>query len=85
MTKPVVFVLGASRSIGASTVASLAAKYADKVEIRAGVRNPEKADEIVKSLPGVKLVQATIGDDALLQVLASWSGCSLYQHSSNRE
>ena len=64
-----VFVIGASGNIGASTVASLSAKYADKVEIRAGVRNPEKADKI-KSLPGVTLVQATMGDGKLVKVFS---------------
>ena len=58
MTIPVVFVTGASGQIGSSTVIALSAKYADKVEIRAGARNPEKADK-VKSLAGVTVVQAT--------------------------
>ena len=69
MTKPVVFVLGATGNIGSGTVATLSAKYADKVEIRAGVRNPEKADKI-KSLAGVTVVQATMGDEKLEQVLS---------------
>ena len=68
MTKPVVFVLGATGNIGSATVATLSAKYADKVEIRAGVRNPERADKI-KSLAGVTVVQATMGDKKLEQVL----------------
>ena len=69
MTKPVVFVIGATGNVGASAVANLSAKYADKVEIRAGIRNPEKADKI-KSLEGVTVVQATMGDGELVQVLS---------------
>ena len=69
MTKPVVFVTGASGQIGSSTVITLSAKYADKVEIRAGARNPEKADK-VKSLAGVTVVQATMGDEKMEQVLS---------------
>ena len=61
MGKPVVFVIGASGSIGAATVWSLAAKYSHEVEIRAGVRNPEKADKL-KTIPGLTIVQATMGD-----------------------
>ena len=61
MGKPVVFVIGASGNIGAATVAALSAKYADQVEIRAGVRNPDKADKL-KSLANVTIVQATMGN-----------------------
>ena len=61
MGKPIVLVIGASGIIGTATVAALAAKYADKVEIRAGVRNPDKADKL-KAIAGVKVVQATMGD-----------------------
>lgn len=61
MGKPVVFVIGASGNIGEATVQSLVAKYSDKVEIRAGVRNPEKADKL-KTVPGLTVVQATMGD-----------------------
>ena len=61
MGKPVVFVIGASGNIGAATVAALSAKYADQVEIRAGVRNPDKADKL-KSLANVTIVQASMGD-----------------------
>ena len=46
MAKPVVFVIGASGNIGSATVQALSAKYSDKVEIRAGVRNPDKADKL---------------------------------------
>ena len=60
MAKPVVFVIGASGNVGFATVQSLSTKYADKVEIRAGVRNPEKAEKL-KRLPGVTVVQAEMG------------------------
>ena len=61
MAKPVVFVIGASGNVGSATVQVLSSKYADKVEIRAGVRNPDKADKL-KSLPNVSVVQAEAGD-----------------------
>ena len=62
MPKPVVFVIGASGNVGAATVTALSSKYADKVEIRAGVRNPESADKL-KGLSGVTLVAADMGGD----------------------
>ena len=61
MGKPVVFVIGASGNIGTAAVQSLAKKYSDKVEIRAGVRIPDKADKL-RTIPGVVVVQATMGD-----------------------
>ena len=61
MTKPVVFVVGASGSIGSATIQALSSKYSNKVEIRAGVRNPDKTDKL-KGLQGVQLVQADMGD-----------------------
>ena len=60
MAKPVVFVIGASGNIGQATIQALSSKYADKLEIRAGVRNPDKADKL--KLPGVTIVQAQMGD-----------------------
>ena len=76
MAKPVVFVIGASGNIGLATLQALSSKYADKLEIRAGVRNPEKADK-VKAIAGVKVVKATQGDEA--QLLTAFSGVtSLY-------
>ena len=66
MAKPVIFVAGASGNIGAATVSVLAAKYADKVEIRAGVRNPDKAPESIKA-PGVTIVQAVMGEKEKLK------------------
>lgn len=74
--KPVVFVLGASGSIGVATVQSLSSKFAEKVEIRAGVRNPDKADKL-KEISGVTIVQASMADkDGLVTTLAGVS--SLY-------
>ncbi len=66
MAKPVVFVIGATGNIGSATVQSLSSKYADKLEIRAGVRNPDKADKL-KGLAGVTVVKAEMGaKDALV-------------------
>ena len=64
MAKPVVFVIGATGNIGSATVAELASKHGGKVDIRAGVRNPEseKADKL-KGLTGVTVVQAEMGDN----------------------
>ena len=59
MAKPIIFVIGASGNIGSATIQALSTKYADKLEIRAGVRNPDKADKI--KLPGVTIVQAEMG------------------------
>uniref|UniRef100_A0A1X7U149 NmrA-like family domain-containing protein 1 n=1 Tax=Amphimedon queenslandica TaxID=400682 RepID=A0A1X7U149_AMPQE len=56
--KPVVLVAGASGNIGAATVSVLAEKYADKVEIRAGARNPDK----IPARPNVTVVKAVMGD-----------------------
>ena len=61
MSKQVIFVIGATWPIGSATVQALSAKHAGKVDIRAGVRNPDKADQL-KALPGVTVVQATMGD-----------------------
>ena len=58
MGKPVVFVIGASGNAGAATIAALAERYSDKLEIRAGVRNPDK----LKAPAGVTVVHATMGD-----------------------
>jgi uncharacterized protein YbjT (DUF2867 family) len=61
MGKPVVLVIGASGNIGTATVVALSAKYADKVAIRAGVCNPDKADKL-KAIAGISVVQATMGE-----------------------
>ena len=68
MGKPVVFVIGATGSIGSAAVSSLSAHYADQVEIRAGVRNPVKA-EALKKLSNVHVVKAEMGSDELESTL----------------
>jgi uncharacterized protein YbjT (DUF2867 family) len=60
MSKPVVFVIGATGNVGSATVKSLSARFSDKLEIRAGVRNPDKAEKL-KGLKGVSVVQAEMG------------------------
>ena len=68
MSKPVVFVIGASGNVGSATIQALAAKYASRVEIRAGVRNPDKADKL-KSIPNVSVVKAEMGTAELENTL----------------
>eukprot|EP00118_Oscarella_pearsei_P001024 m.311823 g.311823 ORF g.311823 m.311823 type:complete len:296 (+) comp157351_c0_seq1:74-961(+) len=71
MSKSIVFVMGTSGFIGRATVKLLSAKYADKLDIRAGVRAPEKAATL-QGLPGVTIVQADMGKRAeLATILAS--------------
>ena len=53
--------IGASGNIGTATVAALSARYMNKVEIRAGVRNPDKAEKL-KAIAGISVVQATMGE-----------------------
>lgn len=61
-SKRKVFVIGASGTIGFATVKVLSQKYADQLEIYAGVRSPEKAEKL-KSLANVKIVKAEMGAD----------------------
>ena len=69
MSKPVIFVIGATGNIGSATLQALSSKYAGQFDIRAGVRNPDKADKL-RELAGVTVVQATQGDkDNLVGVL----------------
>ena len=60
MSKPVVFVIGASGQIGSATVQALSTRFSDKLDIRAGVRNPDKADKL-KGFKGVTVVRAEMG------------------------
>lgn len=69
MAKPVVFVIGASGNIGVSTVTSLSEKYGGQLEIKAGVRNPDKADKL-KALANVTVVKAEMGSPDLTGVLS---------------
>ena len=62
--------IGATGNIGFATLASLSSKYADKVQIRAGVRNPDhEKTERIRYFPGVQVVQATMGDARLSETL----------------
>ena len=63
------FVVGASGNVGTATIKILSSKYRDKLRIKAGVRNPEKA-LFLKDLPGVVIVKATMGEEALVKALA---------------
>ena len=72
MSKPVVFVIGATGNVGTATVTSLSAKYADKIDIRAGVRSLERASTL-KAIPNVTVVRATMGDSNLVDVLTGIS------------
>ena len=68
MSKPVVFVIGATGNVGSATVQALSAKYASRVEIRAGVRNPDKAEKL-KSISNVSVVKAEMGSAELQNTL----------------
>lgn len=69
MSKPKVFVIGASGNCGKSTLNALSKNYADKLEIVAGVRKPENVVEY-KSLRGVTVVRAEMGKrEELIEVL----------------
>ena len=60
MSKPVVFVIGATGNIGYATLRQLSLNYSDEIRIIAGVRNLEKAEKLRK-LDGVEIVQADMG------------------------
>lgn len=64
MSKPVIFVLGASGKVGAATVTALSERFADKANIKAGVRDKssERAANL-QGLHGVTLVTADMGQD----------------------
>ena len=63
MSKPTVFVLGCSGSIGSATVRALSRKYSDTLNILAGTRDtaPEKAASL-RSLPGVTILHADMNN-----------------------
>jgi len=69
MSKPTVFVIGASGNVGTATLKALSSKFRSTLKIKAGVRNPEKAQSL-KDLPGVILVKATMGEESLVKTLA---------------
>lgn len=63
-----VFVIGASGKVGKATINALAKKYGETLDIRAGVRNPEKVDKF-NPLQGVTIVRAEMGKrDDLVQM-----------------
>lgn len=68
MSKPTVFVLGCSGSIGSATVRALSTKYSQELNILAGTRDPtsEKVAPL-KSLPGVTVLQADMNDKEALR------------------
>ena len=63
MSKPTVFVLGCSGSIGSATVRALSRKYSDTLNILAGTRNiaSEKVASL-RSLPGVTILHADMNN-----------------------
>lgn len=68
MSKPVVFVIGASGEIGKATVTALSKHFGGQLQIKAGVRFPEKVAAF-NSLNGVEVVQADMGKpDSLVEV-----------------
>ena len=72
MSKPSVFVLGCSGSIGSATVRALSRKYSDTLNILAGTRNiaSEKVASL-RSLPGVTILHADMNNkEALRDLLA---------------
>ena len=63
MSKPTVFVLGCSGSIGSATVRALSRKYSDTLNILAGTRDTasEKVASL-RSLPGVTILYADMNN-----------------------
>lgn len=72
MAKPVVLVLGASGNVGGAALRTLAARNADRLEIRAGARDPSKVEDAV----GVSaVVQVGMGErERLRSVLEGVDG-----------
>ena len=66
--KPVVFVIDSSGNVGRATVNALSVKYGRKIDIRAGVRNPETV-AMFKHLTGVSTVQVEMGEYERLKEL----------------
>ena len=63
MSKPTVFVLGCSGSVGSATVRALSRKYSDTLNILAGTRDTasEKVASL-RSLPGVTILHADMNN-----------------------
>ena len=70
MSKPTVFVLGCSGSIGSAAVRALFTKYSGKLNILAGTRDvaSEKVASL-RSLPGVTILQADMNNKGALRDL----------------
>jgi len=70
MSKPTVFVLGCSGSIGSATVRALSRKYSDTLNILAGTRDiaSEKVASL-RSLPGVTILHADMNNKEALRDL----------------
>ena len=70
MSKPTVFVLGCSGSVGSATVRALSRKYSDTLNILAGTRDTasEKVASL-RSLPGVTILQADMNNKEALRDL----------------
>ena len=70
MSKPTVFVLGCSGSIGSATVRALFRKYSDTLNILAGTRDiaSEKLASL-RSLPGVTILHADMNNKEALRDL----------------
>ena len=70
MSKPTVFVLGCSGSIGSATVRALSRKYSDTLNILAGTRDiaSEKLASL-RSLPGVTILHADMNNKEALRDL----------------
>ena len=56
-------ILMATGKVGKSAIEELREKHNEKVEIRAGTRNPETVHEELKTLEDVKFVKACIGGE----------------------
>lgn len=70
MSKPTVFVLGCSGSVGSATVRALSRKYSDTLNILAGTRDiaSEKVASL-RSLPGVTILHADMNNKEALRDL----------------
>ena len=66
MSKESVVVLGSSGYVGTATIKTLAAKYTDKVNVRAGVRNPDTDKAKSLAADNVQVIKADLGDPASL-------------------
>lgn len=54
MSKPTLLIIGAAGNNGVATIKSLAEKYQDSFQIRAGVRSEDKAAALTSQFPGIE-------------------------------